>query len=102
MLREESATFGGLGAHPQHLMVVLSRELREVCASSRFRTVFEATESLNPPKNLSKELAGDGDLGHLERDVMAMADYLATNLDQFVSQAGQRPMPHGVGQRQGT
>ena len=31
-----------------------------------------------------------------------MADDLAANLDQFVSQTGQRPVPHGIRQGQGS
>ena len=33
----------------------------------------------------------DGDLGHLERDVAAVADDLRTDLDRFLRQARQRP-----------
>jgi len=59
-------------------------------------------EPVDAAQDISEQASRDCDVGHLERDVTAMADDLATNLDQFVSQAGQRPMPHGVGQRQGT
>jgi hypothetical protein len=31
-----------------------------------------------------------------------VADGLAANLDQFVSQTGQRPVPHGIRQGQGS
>jgi len=33
------------------------------------------------------------DLGHLERDAVAMADNLGADLDQLFAQAGQRPRP---------
>jgi len=59
--RDRTATFVVLGAHCQRPIDELIRELREVCASSRFQTRFDEAESLNPAKNLSKQLAGDGD-----------------------------------------
>jgi len=43
----------------------------------------------------------DGDLGHLEGDIAAMADDLGTNLDQLLLEAGQRPVLDRLGCRQG-
>ena len=42
----------------------------------------------------------DGDLGHLERHVAAMADHLGADLDQLLAQAGQRPRLRRFGDRQ--
>ena len=43
----------------------------------------------------------DGDLGHLEGDIAAMADDLGTDLDQLLLEAGQRPVPDRFRCRQG-
>jgi hypothetical protein len=45
-------------------------------------------------------LPGNGDLGHLEGDVAAVADDLAADLDQLLLQAGQRPGLDRFGRRQ--
>ena len=51
-------------------------------------------------QNLLEHLQWDGDLGHLERDVAAVADDLRTDLDQPLLQARQRPVPDRSGRRQ--
>ena len=38
-------------------------------------------------------MSRDGDLGHLEGDIVAVSDDLGTNLDELLLQAGQRPVP---------
>ena len=43
-------------------------------------------------ENLLEHLQWDGDLGHLERDVVAVADDLRADLDQLLLQARQRPV----------
>jgi hypothetical protein len=40
-------------------------------------------EPVDAADDVGEQVTGDGDLGHVERDVTAMADDLATNLDQF-------------------
>jgi hypothetical protein len=42
-------------------------------------------------------LSGDGDFGHLECDVAAVAHQLCANLDQLLLQARQRPVLIGSG-----
>ena len=42
----------------------------------------------------------NGDLGHLERDVAAVADDLRADLDQLFLQARQRPVLDRLGRRQ--
>jgi hypothetical protein len=41
----------------------------------------------NEPQNLLEHVPWDGDLGHLECGVAAVADDLRTDLDQFLLQA---------------
>ena len=57
-------------------------------------------EPLNAVQYVGEQVPRNGDLRHLERDIAPVADDLAANLDQFVSQTGQRPVPHGIRQRQ--
>jgi hypothetical protein len=45
-------------------------------------------------------LPWDGDLGHLEGDVAAVADDLGADLDQLLLQACQRPFLDGLRRRQ--
>ena len=71
-LRDKAATSGVRGAHPQRETVDLGRSFGQLCGSSRFQPGFDQEGSLDPAENLSKQLAGDGDLGHLESDVPSM------------------------------
>jgi len=41
----------------------------------------------NQPQNLSEQLPGNGDLGHLEGDVAAVVHHLGADLDQLLLQA---------------
>ena len=50
--------------------------------------------------NLLEHLPWDGDLGHLEGDVAAVADDLGADLDQLLLQARQRPVLDRLGRRQ--
>jgi hypothetical protein len=59
-------------------------------------------EPLNAAQYVGEQVSGNGYLGHLEGNVAPVAHDLSTNLDQFVSQAGQRPVPHGIGQGLGS
>src|SRR5262245_52013876 len=54
----------------------------------------------NEPQNLLEHLSGDGDLGHLEHDVAAVAHHLRPDLDQLLRQACQRPVLDRLGRRQ--
>jgi hypothetical protein len=44
------------------------------------------------PQDSSEQIAGHGDLRHLERDVTAIADDLGADLDQLLADRGQRPV----------
>jgi hypothetical protein len=49
------------------------------------------------PQDLLEHLPWDGDLGHLEGNIAAVADDLRADLDQLLLQAGQRPVLIGSG-----
>jgi hypothetical protein len=42
-------------------------------------------------QDVPEQMARDGDLGHLERDVVAVADDLRADLDELLAQARERP-----------
>ena len=48
--------------------------------------------SRDQPQNLGEQHSRNGDLGHLEGNVAAVADELGADLDQLLPQAGQRPV----------
>src|SRR5215467_2928151 len=52
------------------------------------------------PQNLLEHLPWDGDLGHLEDDIAAVAHDLRADLDQLFFQARQRPILDRLGCRQ--
>ena len=49
----------------------------------------------------AKKIFGNGDFGHLKRDIAAMADDLRADLDQLFLQARQRPLLTWGGPGQG-
>ena len=51
-------------------------------------------------QDVGEHLPRDRDLGHLERDVAPVADDLGADLDQLLSQAGQRPRLRRLRHRQ--
>ena len=59
-------------------------------------------EPVDEAQDVGEQVSGNGDLRHLEGYIAPVADDLAANLDQFVSQTGQRPVPHGIRQGQGS
>ena len=59
-----------------------------------------SSEPVDAAQDVGKQVSRYCDLGHLEGYIAPVADDLAANLDQFVSQTGQRPVPHGIRQRQ--
>ena len=61
-----------------------------------------SSEPVDAAQDVSEQASRDCDLGHLEGYIAPVADDLAANLDQFVSQTGQRPVPHGIRQGQGS
>jgi len=59
-------------------------------------------EPVDAAQDVSEQVSGNGDLGHLEGNVAPVVHDLAADLDQPVSERRQRPVPHGVGQGQGS
>jgi hypothetical protein len=51
-------------------------------------------------RNLLEHLPWDGDLGHLEGDIAAVAHHIRADLDQLVLEGGQRPITHRFRRRQ--
>jgi hypothetical protein len=54
--------------------------------------VVAAAQFRDEPQNLLEHLPCDGDLGHLEDDITAVAPHLRADLDQLVLQGRQRPV----------
>jgi hypothetical protein len=67
---------------------------------SHWRWGWLRPEFRDQPQNLLEHLPWDGNLGHLESDVTAVAHDLRADLDQLLLQAGQRPLLDRLGQRQ--
>ena len=62
-----------------------------MCSSDLFR---------DHPQNVGEQIFRNGNLGHLERDVAAMADDLRANLDQLLLQGRKRPVLDRLWRRQ--
>ena len=60
--------------------------------ASRRRWWWLRPQFRDEPQNLLEHLPWDGDLGHLEHDVAAVAHHLGADLDQLVLQTRQRPV----------
>jgi hypothetical protein len=61
-------------------------------ASARVRRScrgWRRPEPVDAAQDVGEQVTGDGDLGHLERDVAPVADDLRADLDELLSQAGQ-------------
>jgi len=54
------------------------------------------------PQDVGKQISQDGDLGHLECDVAAMADDFRADFDELPFQGRQRPVLDRVRRRQGS
>ena len=52
------------------------------------------------PQDVGEQVSRNGDLGHLEGDIAAVADDLRADLDQLFLQARQRPVFDRLGRRQ--
>src|SRR4029450_9584757 len=77
------AIFAGVWTHSSLRLLLNARPSNTSCrCRRRLRPEFG-----NEPQNLLEHLPWDGDLGHLECDVAAVADDLRTDLDQFLLQA---------------
>src|SRR5262244_3950896 len=66
----------------------------------RWRWWWLRPQFRDEPQNLLEHLPCDGDLGHLEDDIAAVAHYLRADLDQLVLQACQGPILDRLGRRQ--
>ena len=59
-------------------------------------------EPIEAAQGFGEQVFPDCNLGHLEGDIAPMADDLGANLNKPFSERLQRPVLHGVGQRQGS
>src|SRR6516165_2008812 len=59
---------------------------------SRWRRWWLRPQFRDEPQNLLEHLPCDGDLGHLEDNIAAVAHHLRADLDQLVLQTRQRPV----------
>src|SRR5256884_5220907 len=67
---------------------------------SRWRWWWLRPQFRDEPQNLLEHLPWDGDLGHLEDDIAAVADDLRADLDQLFLQTRQRPILDRLRRRQ--
>src|SRR3977135_404343 len=87
--------FPGTGTHPSRRLL-----LNGPSNMSRWRWWWLRPQFRDEPQNLLEHLPWDGDLGHLEGDIAAVADDLGADLDQLLLQACQRPFLNGLRRRQ--
>src|SRR5499427_9470057 len=66
----------------------------------RWRWWWLRPQFRDEPQNLLEHLPWDGDLGHLEDNIAAVAHYLRADLDQFFLQGRQRPVLDRLRRRQ--
>src|SRR5258708_12250699 len=66
----------------------------------RWRWWWLRPQFRDEPQNLLEHLLRDGDLGHLEDDIAAVARHLRADLDQLVLQGRQRPVLDRLRRRQ--
>src|SRR5262247_2707818 len=67
---------------------------------SRWRWWWLRPQFRDEPQNLLEHLPCDGDLGHLEDNIAAVAHHLRADLDQLVLQTRQRPVLDRLRRRQ--
>src|SRR5215470_14970387 len=67
---------------------------------SRWRWWWLRPQLRDEPQNLLEHLPCDGDLGHLEDNIAAVAHHLRADLDQLVLQTRQRPVLDRLRRRQ--
>ena len=67
---------------------------------SRWRWWWLRPQFRDEPQNLLEHLPCDGDLGHLEDNIAAVAHDFRTDLDQLVLQTRQRPVVDRLRRRQ--
>jgi hypothetical protein len=68
--------------------------------ASRWRWIGLWPQLRDHPKDVSEQPSWDGDRGHLERDVTAVAHHFRADLDQLLLQARQRAVFDRLGRRQ--
>ena len=91
-----------------HLVVSLAIQTHLSCRnllavdSLGLRRSWSSSQIINQAQDFLEQASWDCNLGQLKCDVPAMADNFRTDLDQLLPQRRQRPLLHGIGQRQGT
>ena len=91
----------GFCCHPDAplLWFLIGRKTSKRFTSIRLPAVAQFRDQ---PQDVGKQFSRDGDLGHLECDVAAMADDLRANFDELLFQGRQRPVLDRVRRRQGS
>jgi hypothetical protein len=51
--------------------------------ASRWRWIWQRAQFRDQPQDVAEQMPGDGDLGHLEGDVAAVAHDLRADLDEL-------------------
>ena len=77
------------------------RRRREGTGCRRSCRGWRRSEPVDTAQDVGEQVTTNDNLGHLERDVAPVAHDLRTDLDELLSQAGQLPLFHGIGQREG-
>ena len=57
------------------------------------------SDAVDAVQDVGEEVSRDCDLGQMESDVAAVADYLRADLHELLAQRRERPVPHLLGQR---
>src|ERR1700730_15768333 len=88
--------FSVIATHLSHRLASNARQSN----TSRWRWIGRWTQFRDQPQDVAEQMPGDGDLGHLKRDVTTVAHNLRTNLDQPLLQDRHRPVFDRLRRRQ--
>ena len=80
--------FSVIATHLSHRLASNARQSN----TSRWRWIGRWTQFRDQPQDVAEQMPGNGDLGHLKRDVTTVAHNLRTNLDQPLLQGRHRPV----------
>jgi hypothetical protein len=83
--------YSAIQAHPSRLFVL-------AVGSLGLRRSGSSSQIIDQAQDVNEQASRDRDLGKLERDVSTMVDDLGADLDELLSQCGQRPMFDRFGQ----
>jgi hypothetical protein len=61
------------------------------------RRGWRRSEPVDAARDIGEQVTSDGDLSHLERDVVTVAHDLRADLDELLAQRRQRPLLHCIG-----